>query len=103
VTFLHGATGHPNAESTLPETPLLESMPVPAWFPAKSKALIVGLYEGGLGNTTGIFHPTGMCMMNDQSSGTRFCHVCKYVLVDAIDPSKHYFIDPDCVEIYPQR
>ena len=54
-------------------------------------------------NVTGIFHPTGSCMMNDQSSGVRFCQVCKYVLIDAIDPGKHYFIDPEYTAIYPQR
>jgi hypothetical protein len=35
--------------------------------------------------------------------GVRFCHVCRYILVDDIDPSRHLFIDPEYDAIYPQR
>ena len=104
VTFLHAALGRTNTDLTLPERPMVGSMTtIRKGFPNASLPLMVALYEGGSGNATGIFHPTGNCMMNDQNHGARFCHVCKYVLVDAIDPSRHLFIDPDSDEIYPQE
>lgn len=103
VTFLNAPVGETNDDLSLPEKPHFDSLPLPAWFPKASAPLIVALYEGGSGNSKGMFHPTGNCMMNDQNSGARFCHVCKYMLVDAIDPSRHFFIDPEYVAIYPQR
>ena len=104
VTFLHAALGRTNKDLSLPELPMVGSMAtIRKGFPNASLPFMVALYEGGSGNVTGIFHPTGNCMMNDQGSGARFCHVCKYVLVDAIDPSRHLFIDPDADEIYPQE
>ncbi|HTM25363.1 MAG TPA: hypothetical protein VL225_09230 [Vicinamibacterales bacterium] len=104
VTFLHAALGHTNSDLSLPELPSVGSMTtIRKGFPNASLPFMVALYEGGSGNATGIFHPTGSCVMSDQDSGSRFCHVCKYVLVDAIDPSRHLFIDPDSDEIYPQE
>ncbi|TMQ08242.1 MAG: hypothetical protein E6J90_41065 [Deltaproteobacteria bacterium] len=67
----------------------------------KYTAWIVGLYEGGKDFQCGIYHPTGACMMRINvpyqqrplpsvaSWAYRFCPVCRYVLVDALDPSKH--------------
>ena len=103
VTFLHAPIGKTNDDLSIPENPALMSMPVPSWFDNGSLPLIVGLYEGGMGNMTGVFHPTGNCKMTAHDGGARFCQVCRYVLVDAINPSRHYFIDPEYTEIYPQR
>lgn len=103
ITLTGGPVGRSRADLTLPDHLGLPPGFLPADFPSASSPFIVGLYEGGMGNMTGVFHPTGNCMMSNQNSGARFCHVCQYVLVDAIDPSKHYFIDPEYTPIYPQR
>jgi hypothetical protein len=108
VTFLHAAIGD---SADFPEIPRVDSMPLPTWFPKARKPLIVGLYEGGMGNDVGVFHPSGFCSMNSTifvvtatvTIGVHICPVCRYVLVDEIDPSKHYFIDPEYTPIYPQR
>jgi hypothetical protein len=80
------------------------------------KGWIVGAYEGGIGTQCGIYHPTGACMMNENrgeqdptdphvsSTDPRvdylvrdkayvFCPVCRYVIVDAIDPTRHKALD----------
>jgi hypothetical protein len=69
-----------------------------------------------MGNDRGVFRAAGACAMNHQTElvadldaglfkviGVRFCHVCRYILVDDIDPSRHLFIDPEYDAIYPQR
>ena len=53
---------------------------------------IVGLYSGGDQFHGDVYHPAGKCFMRDQfhdGSFDEFCIVCKYVLVDLIDPTKH--------------
>jgi len=89
---------------------------------------IVGLYEGGGGFACGIFHPTGACQMRSFAvprktlsgvpivegfdtfgrhippPGTlyKFCAVCRYILVDAIDPNKHPVIETEYGRIFPR-
>lgn len=64
---------------------------------SKQKYLIIGLYESGQQYYCGGFHPGGVCLMSDDRrhhrSMTRFCQVCRYVLVDLINPTKHGAID----------
>ncbi len=98
-----------------PTVPDFHDLALPSGMSASSLPFIVGLHEGGMGNNRGVFRPTGACAMShhtdlivgddggDRVVGVRFCHVCKYILVDAIDPSRHLFIDPEYDEIYPQR
>jgi hypothetical protein len=88
---------------------------------------IVGIYEGGAGFPCGIFHPTGACLMRSgwvprrtlsgkpivaglDTQGRRtpppgtlykFCPVCRYTLVDAIDPTKHPNIEREYAPIFP--
>lgn len=53
---------------------------------------IVGWYSGGNQYHGDIYHPTGKCFMrNEYHDGSldEFCIVCKYILVDVIDPVKH--------------
>lgn len=64
---------------------------------------IVGLYAGGDTFISGIFHPTGQCMMrNSKDAHGEFCAVCRYILVDFIAPEFHPDIDADYDKIYPQ-
>lgn len=67
---------------------------------------IVGLYDGGDGYDCGVYHSTGDCVMNLQDLDPipvikQFCPVCRYVLVELIDPVKHAEIDADYDRIYP--
>jgi hypothetical protein len=89
---------------------------------------IVGLYEGGAGFPCGIFHPTGACAMRSfavprktlggarivegfdtqgrhippPGSLYKFCAVCRYVLVDTVDPHKHPTIEAEYARIFPR-
>jgi hypothetical protein len=73
---------------------------------------IVGLYDGGAQFHCGIFHPCGICLMRQlqvrRSSKRkrgylyRICPVCRYILVDKLDPSLHGQIDQLYAEIYPE-
>jgi hypothetical protein len=71
----------------------------------RSRSRIVGLFEGGAQYHCGVFHPTGACLMRDGKMEARglipFCPVCRYVIVDVIDPTKHGIIDQDYARIYP--
>ena len=42
-------------------------------------------------------------MRNEHVVSTEFCAVCRYVMVDFVDPSKHFQIDLDYDDIYPLR
>ena len=70
----------------------------------RNKAHIVGLYDGGHRYDCGIFHPAGLCMMNDSKSKRtdRFCQVCRYLLIDRVDPTKHKELDAIYKNEYPQ-
>jgi hypothetical protein len=72
------------------------------WCTGK-KNMIVGIFSGGKGFHTGIFHPTGHCMMRafNHNKAAKFCPVCKYILVDIIDPTKHGEIDNEIEALYP--
>lgn len=70
---------------------------------------LVGLFEGGAGYKCGVYHPTGMCLMRtlaDPRTGSSragaLCPVCRYVLVDTIDPTKHGAIDREYGRRYPR-
>ena len=71
----------------------------------RNRSRIVGLYEGGALHHCGVYHPTGACVMRSGklASGELipFCPVCRYVLVDLIDPTQHGVIDADYAKIYP--
>jgi hypothetical protein len=40
-------------------------------------------------------------MRKSNTDMTGFCAVCRFVLVDAIDPDKHWWIDREYDSIYP--
>lgn len=60
----------------------------------RTKADIIGIYEGGSYNDCGVFRPAGRCKMREDDIITLpFCFVCRYILVDTVDPSKHGALD----------
>jgi hypothetical protein len=70
---------------------------------------LVGAYFGGHQYACGVAHPAGMCMMNNSTytaSGnlagmSSLCPVCRYVLVDQVDPEKHFLNDLDYAKWFP--
>jgi hypothetical protein len=54
---------------------------------------IVGVYRGGAHHSCGVVHPAGSCMMRGQYTSAQFCAVCRYIMVDLIDPAKHAEMD----------
>lgn len=68
---------------------------------------LIGAYDGGATFSCGVYHPAGACIMRaplatrtEQAVTTLlpgsvhgFCHVCRYLIVDAIDPRVHFMID----------
>ncbi|MEO8513357.1 MAG: hypothetical protein ABI543_07355 [Ignavibacteria bacterium] len=66
------------------------------------KKEIVGLYSGGRRYHGNTYHPAGHCFMRSHIHGNsydEFCAVCRYILVDIIDPTKHAALD----EVYSKR
>ncbi len=62
---------------------------------------VIGLYEGGDHVTRGAYRPAGACKMrgHDDAGGEgEFCFVCKYLLVNLVDPALH----PELDEQYPR-
>jgi hypothetical protein len=75
--------------------------------PPKFRSWIVGLYESGRSYDCGVYHPTGVCIMRTLrhrggSTVYQFCHVCRYAMVDLIDPTQHGAIDADYEPRYPR-
>lgn len=86
---------------------LLEQLPEPVRKRLRArKYFIIGLYHGGHRYFCGVFHPGGVCLMNEQRRHRRgkhrFCHVCRYLLVDRIDPTRHGAIDAAYAGEYPE-
>ncbi|HEX7785577.1 MAG TPA: M64 family metallopeptidase, partial [Methylomirabilota bacterium] len=68
----------------------------------KHDARVIGLYAGGFRQGCGIFHPAGQCIMrNANLAKNEFCQVCRFVLVEQIDPRAHFWIDREYDPIYP--
>jgi hypothetical protein len=85
------------------QQPKLTGVNLPGVLCFKHKTRIIGLYSGGDEWSCGIFHPAGQCMMRDSDDAdSEFCAVCRYILVDFINPFRHFEIDRDYAEIYPQ-
>ncbi|MVM29216.1 hypothetical protein GO755_04165 [Spirosoma sp. HMF4905] len=70
------------------------------------KPEIIGLYSGGVSYHGGIYHPAAKCMMRNEMDGDKFvelCAVCRYTLINQIDPTKFTEFDTDYMarNIYP--
>ncbi|MFB9316052.1 hypothetical protein [Cryptosporangium minutisporangium] len=73
------------------------------------RELLVGLSEGGAEFNCGVYHPTGACLMRDTRSLVEklphlagFCPVCRYLLVDVLDPTRHGEVDAYYAPDYPR-
>lgn len=77
--------------------------------PPRYSSWVVGLYENGDGFDCDVYRPTGVCLMRSQhyrdargqDRAYQFCPVCRYAMVDLIDPTRHGAIDADYDPRYP--
>jgi hypothetical protein len=87
------------------------NLPPAARFPGGRipaiQSRIIGAYEGGATFSCGIYHPAGACIMRaplatgnergitsfDKGDVHGFCAVCRYLIVDRVDPRLHWLID----------
>jgi hypothetical protein len=69
-----------------------------ATFSPRNNQRLIGLYKGGDRYACGTYHPTGICMMRSPFDFNEFCAVCRYALVDLIDPTVHPDIEKDLAE-----
>lgn len=62
---------------------------------------VIGVYEGAEYKTGMVYRPAGLCKMRKSSDAGEgdgeFCHVCKYLIVNRVDPGLHALLD----EKYP--
>ncbi len=85
------------------QQPIIPGVSLPDCY-NRQRTRIVGLYSGGKAYHKGVFHPTGNCLMRDShADGKEICAVCRYILVDIIDPQKHFEMDREYGKIYPQK
>jgi hypothetical protein len=98
-------------------TPFQPGLNVPAALSAQPKhrptwfAWLVGAFDGGAERFCGIYHPTGACLMRTLQVPAgphafanylyRLCPVCKYILVERLDPFFHGIIDREYNRYYP--
>jgi hypothetical protein len=87
---------------------------IPSFSAPSVQSQAIGLYEGALGSSCGVYRPAGRCKMrnyNDiailSTTGPQvktevviveFCFVCLYSIIDRLDPSQHEGLD----KIYPR-
>jgi hypothetical protein len=86
--------------SSATQTPVVELPDPDIVIPPQQLPELVGAYFGG-SYAFGVLHPTGQCMMrNDWDEQSTFCPVCRYVLVEQINPEKHWDIDREYEKKY---
>jgi hypothetical protein len=70
--------------------------------PPRFSSWIVGLYENGFAFDCGVYRPTGVCLMREETffdvadgrdRAYEFCPVCRYAIVDVVDPFWHRDVD----------
>ena len=86
------------------------NLPAAASFPGGRlpaiPSRIIGAYEGGATFSCGVYHPAGACIMRaplasgnergitsfDKGDVHGFCAVCRYLIVDRVDPRLHWLM-----------
>lgn len=69
---------------------------IPGFTPPCQSYRTIGAYEGGGTYTQDLFRAAGACKMrghNEAGYEGEFCFVCKYVIVNRVDPSLHAELD----------
>jgi hypothetical protein len=70
---------------------------IPNFKPPCKSYKLVGIYEGASGWTGMVYRPAGLCKMRKSTDAGQgdgeFCHVCKYLIVNRVDPGNHALMD----------
>jgi hypothetical protein len=69
---------------------------IPDFKPPCKEYKTIGVYEGANYYTGMQYRPAGNCKMRqqgDKGDGGEFCHVCKYLIVNRVDPEMHDLLD----------
>ncbi len=74
-----------------------EPVDISGFTPPCKAYKVIGVYEGAV-HVSGLFYrPAGFCKMRDQSEDStgegEFCFVCKYLIVNRVNPSLHDVLD----------
>ena len=73
-----------------------EPKSIPGFKPPCDEHRTIGVYEGGNYHSGMNYRPAGNCKMRtmaDTDGGGEFCHVCKYLIVNRVDPGLHGDLD----------
>lgn len=57
---------------------------------------LIGVYEGAAKATQSAYRPAGSCKMRNNAA--EFCHVCRWLIVNRVDPGLHALLD----KLYPE-
>ena len=70
-----------------------QALPIPGFvLPAVAPQRVIGVYEGALHFAGGYYRPAGACKMRSSvgiDTNGQFCFVCKWLIVNRVDPSYH--------------
>lgn len=67
-----------------------------------SRADLIGIYDGGGHVDCGVYRPAGRCRMRHRiNASLPFCQVCRYVIVDKVDPAFQGALDLLYAPQYP--
>lgn len=77
-------------------------LPANITFWSRGADLFVGAFDGGVRFHCNVIHPSGECLMSTLKGFAPFCPICRYLLVDRVDPSQHGQIDLDYDRRYPE-
>jgi hypothetical protein len=68
----------------------------------RTTADIIGIYEGASYHDCGVFRPAGRCKMRVSTEKiVPFCQVCRYLIVERVDPTRHGVLDALYENVYP--
>jgi hypothetical protein len=79
-----------------------EPVPIPHLTPPTPAFRLVGIFEGADHFAGGSYRATGACKMRDQAGAAEageFCFVCKWLIVNLVNPSLHAAIDAHYPEV----
>jgi len=54
---------------------------------------MIGVYEGAVYYAGGNYRPAGTCKMRSIDAGEEFCFVCRWLIVNRVDPGYHSILD----------
>ncbi|WP_146103517.1 M64 family metallopeptidase [Nonomuraea solani] len=69
-----------------------EPVSISGFKPPCTSSLLIGVFEGAQFYARGYYRPTGTCKMRSigaTGEAVPFCYVCKWLLVNRVDPSYH--------------